>query len=66
MPKRSRSGVVNKPGARCGPHQRELGQINFHTARRRPLTNDQVQLEILHRRIKHFFNSRVQAGGFHR
>ena len=30
-------------------------------ARRRPLADDQVELEVLHRRIEHFLDRRLQA-----
>ena len=56
MPKRSRSGVVRRPGARGGADQRELRQLDLDRTRRRPLADDQVELEILHRRIEDFLD----------
>ena len=60
MPKRSRSGLVSRPGARGRADQRELGQIDLDRARRRPLADDQVELEILHRRIEDFLDRRIE------
>ena len=60
MPKRSRSGVVSKPGARGRADQRELGEVDLHRARRRPLADDQVELEVLHRRIEDFLDRRIE------
>ena len=50
-----------KAGARGGADQRELGEVDLDRARRRPLADDEVELEILHRRIEHFFHRRVEA-----
>ena len=50
-----------KAGARRGADQGELGKIDPDRARRRPLADDEVELEILHRRIEHFLDRRVEA-----
>ena len=60
MPKRSRSGLVRRPGARGGADQRELREIDLDRARRRPLADDQVELEILHRRIEDLLDRRIE------
>ena len=60
MPKRSRSGVVSKPGARGRADEREVGEIDPHRARRRPLADDQVELKILHGRIEDFLDRRLE------
>ncbi len=61
MPKRSRSGVVSRPGPRRRADQRELGEIDAHRPRRRPLADDEVELEILHRRIEDLLDRRIEA-----
>ena len=61
MPKRSRSGVVSRPGARRRADQGELAQVDLDRARRRPLADDQVELEILHRRIEDLLDRRIEA-----
>ncbi len=60
MPKRSRSGVVSRPARVVAPDQGEFGKIDPHRARRRPFADDQVELEILHRRIEDFLDRRVE------
>ncbi len=35
-------------------------EIDLHRARRRPLADDEVELEVLHRRIKDFLHRRVE------
>ena len=54
MPNRSRNGLVISPKPRRCGHQREAGEIDLHRARGRPFADDQVELEILHRRIEDF------------
>ena len=61
MPKRSRSGVASRPGAGGGADQGERRQVDAHGARGRPLADDQVELEILHRRIEDLLDRRLQA-----
>ena len=60
MPKRSRSGVVSRPGARGRADQGELREIDLHRARRRSLADDQVELEILHRGIEDLLDRRIE------
>ena len=48
-----------EPGRRAD--QRELGEIDPHRARRRPFADDQVELEILHRRIEDLLDRRDEA-----
>ena len=48
-------------GAGCCADKGEGRQINPHRSCRRPLANDQIQLEILHRRIENLLNRRVQT-----
>ena len=53
MPKRSRSGVVSRPGARGGADQRERRQVERDDrARPRPAPTRDRQLAVLHRRIE--------------
>ena len=50
-----------EPGAGRRADQGELGEIDLHRARRRPRADDEVELEILHRRIKDFLDRRIEA-----
>src|SRR5580692_11148344 len=50
-----------KPGASRGTDQGEPGEVDLHGARRRPGADDEVELEILHRRIENFFDRWVQT-----
>ena len=52
--------IGEKPGARGGADQRELRQIDLHRARRRSLADDEIELEILHRRIEHLLDRRIE------
>ena len=61
MPKRSRSGVVSRPARVVAPTSVNFGRSILHRARRRPLADDEVELEILHRRIEDFLDRRGQA-----
>ena len=56
--------IGQKPGARGGADQRELGEIDLHRARRRPLADDQIELKILHRRIEDFLDRRIEPVDF--
>ena len=49
-----------KPGARRGADQREAGKIDAHRARRRSLADDEIELEVLHRRIENFLDRRIE------
>ena len=51
--------IGEQPGAGGGADQREFGEIDLDRARRRPLADDQVELEILHGRIEDFLHRRV-------
>ena len=64
MPKRSRSGLVSKPGARRRADQREFGEIELDRARRRSLADDEIELKILHRRIEHFLDRGIEPVDF--
>ena len=48
-------------GAGGGADQGEGRQVDAHAARRRALADDQVELEVLHRRVEHFLDRRLQA-----
>src|SRR5580704_17525515 len=50
-----------KPGASRGTDQREPGEVDLHGARRRPGADDEVELEILHRRIENLFDRRIKT-----
>ena len=63
MPKRSRSGVV-QAGARGGPDEREFRQIDTHRTCRRPLADDEIELEILHGGVQDFLHRRVEPMNF--
>ncbi len=52
--------VGEEAGARCRPHQGELGEIDLHRTRRRPRPDDQVELKILHRGIEDFLHRRIE------
>jgi hypothetical protein len=57
-------GRCEKSGTRGRADQRELSEINANRACRRPLTDNEVELEVLHRRIEDLFNRRVEAMDF--
>jgi hypothetical protein len=44
--------------------ERELRKIDLDRARRRPLADDEVELEILHGRIEDFLDGRIEAVDF--
>ena len=52
--------IGQKPGAGGGADQREFGQVDLHRARRRALADDQIELKILHRRIEHLLDRRIE------
>ena len=64
MPKRSRSGLVEQAGAGGGADQRELGEIDLDRARRRPLADDEIELEVLHGGIENFLHRRIEPVNF--
>jgi len=53
--------MTGKACARCGADKREFREIDFNRACGRPLANDQIKLEIFHRRIENFFNRRIET-----
>ena len=63
-PHRNAETVAQRRGQQAEPRrrgdQRELGEVDLHRARRRPLADDQVELVILHRRIEDFLDRRVE------
>src|SRR6059058_4149471 len=54
-------GGCDESGACRRSDQSELRQLQLDGARSRALTNHQVELIILHRRIEHLFDGRVEA-----
>ena len=65
QPHRNAEAVAQRlgeqPRARGRADQRERRQIDLHRARRRAFADDEVELEILHRRIEDFLDRRVEA-----
>ena len=63
-PHRNAETVAQRIGQQAEPRgggdQREAGEVDLDRARRRSLADDQVELEILHRRIEDFLHRRVQ------
>ena len=47
-------------GARRRADERELGEVDAHRARGRALADDEIELEVLHRRIEDLLDRRVQ------
>src|SRR5206468_9349751 len=54
----------DKAGSSGGADQREGRQIDAHGTRRRPFPDDEIELEILHRRIEDFLDRRVEPMNF--
>ena len=50
-----------KPEPSCGADEGEARQVDPHRARRRSLTDDQIKLVLLHRRIEDLLHRRRQA-----
>ena len=50
--------IGEQPRAGGGADQRELGEIDLDRARRRPLADDEVELEVLHGGIENFLHRR--------
>ena len=50
-----------EPGAGRRADQGEPGEVDLHRARRRPRADDEVELEILHRRIENLLDRRIEA-----
>src|ERR1700690_4021718 len=53
--------IGEQPGTCRGADQGEFGKVDLHRACRRAFTDDEVELKILHRRIKDFLDRRVEA-----
>jgi hypothetical protein len=53
-------GRGQQPGARGGADQGERRQVELDGARRRPLADHDVELEVLHRRVQHLLHHRAQ------
>jgi hypothetical protein len=47
-------------GASRRPHERESGQVDLDRPGTRPLTDQDVELEVLHRRVEDLFHDRAQ------
>src|SRR5581483_10326783 len=58
-PVAQRTGDEASTGGRA--HQRELRKIQPDRSRRRALADDDVELEVLHRRVEHLFHSASQT-----
>ena len=54
-------GPGHQPGAGGGPHQGEAGQVEPDAPGRRPLADEDVQLEVLHGRIEDLLDRPVEA-----
>ena len=54
-------GCGEQPGAGRRADQGEPGEVDLHRARRWPGADDEVELEILHRRIKDLLDGRIEA-----
>ncbi len=52
--------IGQEPGARGGADQRERRKVDLHRARRRSLADDEVELEVLHRRVEDFLDRRIE------
>ncbi len=53
--------IGQEPSARGGADQRERRQIDLHRTRRRALPDDEIELEVFHRRIKDFLHRRIET-----
>ena len=64
-PHRDAETIAQRRGEKAGPRrradERELGEIDPDRTRRRPLADDEIELEILHRRIEDFLDRRIEA-----
>ncbi len=56
--------IGQQPRARGGADQREFCQLDLDRARCRSLADNQIELEILHRRIQHFLDRGAEAMDF--
>ena len=61
MPKRSRRGVVEEPGARGRADERERREVERQRPRTRALADDDVETEVLERRIEDLLDGAVHA-----
>ena len=60
-PKRSRSGEVSSARRVVAPMSVKRRQGQAHAARARPLADDDVDREVLHRRVEHLLDLPVEA-----
>ncbi len=64
-PDRNAETIAQRRGEKSGAGRRadqgEPGEVDLHRARRRPRADDEVELEILHRRIENFFDRWVET-----
>ena len=64
-PHRNAEAVAQRRRQQAGAGRRadqgESGEVDLDRARRRPGADDQVELEVLHRRIENFLDRRVEA-----
>ena len=56
--------IGQKSGAGGRADQREFGQVDLHRARRRPRADDEIELEVLHRRIEDLLDRRIEPVDF--
>ena len=61
MPKRSRSGVVMRPERVVAPTSVKGGSAILTERARRAFADDEIEFEILHRRIEDFLHRRIEA-----
>ena len=64
MPKRVSSGRGEQAAAGGGADEREARQVQPHAAGVRPLVDDDVELEVLHRRVEVFLDGLLEAVDF--
>ena len=53
-----------QPSARRRADEGELRKVDLHRARRRAFADDEVELEVLHRRIEDFLHRRIEPVDF--
>ena len=60
IPKRSRSGAESKPARVVAPIKREAFERQLQRLRVRAAIDDEVDLEVFHRRIEKLFDDRAE------
>src|SRR5579862_3444030 len=64
-PDRNAEAVTQRIGEEAGARRRadecELGEVDLHRARRRSRADNEIELKILHRRIKDFLDRRIET-----